>query len=233
MRRALLLLAKASTSILLLYLSLRWVNVSVLIERLSRIEFGWIVLALFLMVVQVALLAARWQTIAAACGANLRFMLVLQFNFIATFFNQVLPSTIGGDGARIWLLARKGSGWASAIYSVLIDRIAGVFVLALVVIACLPWTFSLIPDLIPRVVLLVIGFGTVTGVLIFIMVGAQFRHTFDQWSLHSAFVGCFTHHSNAVQLSPVRHDYIRLLSHEPLAHCRRRVVLHQSGRRSG
>jgi hypothetical protein len=38
---------------------------------------------------------------------------------------------------RIWLFARKGAGWARAIYSVLIDRIAGVFVLALIVIACL------------------------------------------------------------------------------------------------
>src|SRR5262245_12531374 len=119
MRRTLLLLAKASTSILLLYLSLRWVNVSALIERLSRIEVGWIALALFLIVAQVTLLAARWQTIAAACGANLPFRPALQFSFIAAFFNQVLPSTIGGDGARIWLLARKGSGWARATFSVL------------------------------------------------------------------------------------------------------------------
>jgi len=183
MRRALLLLAKGSTSILLLYLSLRWVDGSVLVERLSRVESGWIALALFLMVVQVALLAARWQTIAVACGANLPFLSALQFSFIATFFNQVLPSTIGGDGARIWLLARKGAGWASATYSVLIDRIAGIFVLALVVIACLPWTFSLIHDFIPRMVLMVIGFGTVTGALIFIMLGVWFPNSLDQWIL--------------------------------------------------
>ena len=40
MRRALLLLAKATTSILLLYLSLHWVNVGALGERLSWFEFG-------------------------------------------------------------------------------------------------------------------------------------------------------------------------------------------------
>ena len=58
----------------------------------------------------------------------------------------MLPSTVGGDGVRIWLFARKSGGWTSATYSVLIDRIAGVFTLALIVIACLPSTFSLIHD---------------------------------------------------------------------------------------
>ena len=183
MRRVLLLLAKATTSILLLYLSLRWVNVGALGERLSRFEFGWIALAVFLLTAQVVLLAARWGEIATVCGANLTFKSALQISFIATFFNQVLPSTVGGDGARIWLFARQGAGWATATYSVLIDRIAGVFVLALIVIACLPWTFSLIHDSIARAVLLVIGFGTIAGVLIFVLIGVRFRQWLDRWML--------------------------------------------------
>ena len=183
MRRVLLLLAKATTSILLLYLSLRWVNVGALGERLSRFELGWIALAVFLLTAQVVLLAARWREIATVCGANLTFNSALQISFIATFFNQVLPSTVGGDGARIWLFARQGAGWATATYSVLIDRIAGVFVLALIVVACLPWTFSLIHDLIARAVLLVIGFGAIAGALIFVLIGVRFRQWLDRWML--------------------------------------------------
>jgi hypothetical protein len=183
MHRTLLLLAKVATSILLLYLSLHWVNVSALTERLSRLEPGWIVLSLFLMIIQVAVLAFRWRKIATACGANLGFMSALQISFIATFFNQVLPSTVGGDGMRIWLLARKGAGWARATYSVLIDRIVGVFVLALIVVACLPWTFELIHDPIARAGLLMIGFGAVVATFIFLLVGTQFRLWFDRWTL--------------------------------------------------
>lgn len=183
MRRTLLLLAKATISILLLYFSLRWVDVGALGDRLSRFQPGWIVLAICLLAVQVAVLAARWQTIAIACGAELAFLPALQLSFIAAFFNQVLPSTVGGDGARIWLLARKGAGWARATYSVLIDRIVGLFVLALIVIACLPWTLALIHDPIARIVLLLIGFGAVAGGLIFVLVGTRFRHWFDRWAL--------------------------------------------------
>jgi glycosyltransferase 2 family protein len=183
MRRPLLLLAKATTSILLLYFSLYWVNVSSLADRLARFQPGWMLLALLLMIAQVAVLAARWQKIATACGANLPFGPALQLSFIAAFFNQVLPSTVGGDGARIWFLARKGAGWARATYSVLIDRIVGVLMLALIVIACLPWTMKLIHDPMARLVLLVIGFGAVAGGAIFLLMGTRFRRWLDPWPL--------------------------------------------------
>ena len=189
MRRTLLLLAKAATSVLLLYFSLRWVDASTFAGRLSRFDPSWVALALVLLTIQVAILAVRWRTIAAACGASLAFTLALQLSFIATFFNQVLPSTVGGDGVRIWLFARKGAGWARATYSVLIDRIVGVFALAMIVIACLPWTFELIRDPIARAVLLIIGFGAVLGTSVFITIGTHFRQIFDRWA--------FTRHLSA------------------------------------
>ena len=47
---------------------------------------------------------------------------------------------------RIWLFARDGAGWAKATHSVLLDRFVGVLALAIMVIACLPWTLVLIKD---------------------------------------------------------------------------------------
>jgi uncharacterized membrane protein YbhN (UPF0104 family) len=69
MRHMLLLLGKTTISILLLYFSLRWVNVGAVADRLSRLQPGWMVIAIFLLIAQVAFLAARWQKIATACGA--------------------------------------------------------------------------------------------------------------------------------------------------------------------
>src|SRR6516164_6073949 len=103
MRRMLSLLAKAAVSILLLYFSLHSIDLGALGARLTRLESGWVVLALFLLTVQVVLLAVRWRNISGACGTNLPFTSALQISFIATFFNQVLPSTVGGDSMRIWL----------------------------------------------------------------------------------------------------------------------------------
>src|SRR5262249_52797276 len=109
------------------------------------------------------------------------------------FFNQVLPSTVGGDGARIWLLARQGDvDWARATYSVLIDRVVGVFALALIVTACLPWTFELIHDPVARLALLAIGFGAIAGAMAFVLIGTQFRQLLDRRTLsrHLAAASC-------------------------------------------
>jgi glycosyltransferase 2 family protein len=181
MRRALSLLSKATVSILLLYFSVHSIDLGTLGARLSRFESGWGVLALLLLTVQIVPFAVRWRNISAACGAHLAFSLAAQISFIATFFNQVLPSTVGGDGMRIWLFARKGAGWANATYSVLIDRIAGILVLAIIVMACLPLTFTLIHDPIARTVLVVVGLSVIAGTLVFVLIGQHFRQWFDRW----------------------------------------------------
>lgn len=182
MRRMLLLLLKAAVSILLLYVSLRAVNFVALGERLSHLKAGWIGAALLLQAVQVALQAMRWRTIALACGSSLTPRAAVRINFVAAFFNQVLPSTIGGDAARMWLLARSGGGWASAAYSVLIDRVVGVLALAVIVIACLPWTLALVQDPIARAVLLLIGAGAIAGALVFILIGVLKLPLLERWA---------------------------------------------------
>ena len=112
---------------------------------------------------QLVLISVRWQVIAARCDAHLSLPRAVRFNLIATFFNQVLPSTIGGDAVRIWLFARDGAGWARATHSVLLDRFIGVLALAVLVVICPPWALALIRDPAGRAVLLLIGFGSIAG----------------------------------------------------------------------
>lgn len=183
MRRTLLLLAKAAISSLLLYLSLRWVNLDALVERLTRLEPGWLLLAVSLLALQLLLLSVRWRQIAISCGTDMGFAGTLRINFIAAFFNQVLPSTVGGDGVRIWFAARRGAGWANATYSVLLDRIFGVFVLALVVAASLPWTLQLIREPVPRAVLLVLAGGAIAGPLVVLLASTHFDRWLRQWTI--------------------------------------------------
>ena len=231
MRRALLLFVKAAISILLLYFSLRWGNISAIGDRLTRLQPGWIVLGLGLLTAQILLLTFRWKTIAAASGAKLAFVPALQFSFIAAFFNQVLPSTVGGDGARIWLLARRGAaGWARATYSVLIDRIVGVFTLALVVIACLPWTFELIHDPVARTILLVIGFGAVASAVIFVAIGTQFKELTDRWALTRHLAAASRVAGTMLCFAPLVRIYNCMLDRNSLVHRCRSMVLREGDR---
>ena len=50
--------------------------------------------------------AARWRLIAAALGSRLPFAAAVTNVYIGQFFNQVLPSSVGGDAVRVWKLTR-------------------------------------------------------------------------------------------------------------------------------
>ena len=182
MRRILSFSFKAALSVTLLYFALAGIDPTALGERLQSLKFGWMLVTMVLAFMQLFLLAARWRKIAGACGAQLPLGRAFQLSLIAAFFNQVLPSTVGGDGMRIWLFARDGTGWAKATYSVLLDRFVGVLALAIMIIACLPWTLVLIKDPIGRATLLVIGAGSIGGAAVFLALGYLRWGWLQRWS---------------------------------------------------
>ena len=183
MRRLLSFLAKAGVSALLLYLSLGSVNLSIVGERINRLNAGWLFFILIILIVQTALLALRWRQIVLVSGANLSLPAALRYSLIAMFFNQTLPSTIGGDAARVWLLCRGGAGWRLASYSVLIDRGVGLFALAILVVACLPWSLALVREPVGGAALLTIGFGSIIGALIFTALAFAPKQIMNRWWL--------------------------------------------------
>jgi len=183
MRRLFSFLAKAAVSVLLLYLSLRRVELESIRQRLSGLDLRWVAFILLMLCIQLPAGALRWREIVATCGAKLPLATAIRYSFIGQFFSQVLPSTVGGDAARIWLLARGGAGWPTAIYSMLIDRVVGVSALAVLVVACLPWTLNLVHDPVARSVLALIGFGALAGALMFIALGVQHLRVMEKWWL--------------------------------------------------
>jgi hypothetical protein len=114
MRRILLSTAKILISAALLYLALRKANLSDLATRFDITSLGWIGLAIAVTFLQIFVGALRWREISAECGAPLATRQAMRFNLIGSFFNQTLPSAIGGDAVRLWLVARGGAGWRAA-----------------------------------------------------------------------------------------------------------------------
>ena len=100
MRRLLTFLVKAAISALLLYLSLRRVNLGSVGQRIGGLDLRWMTLVLFILLAQMLFLALRWRAIVGICGAKLPLATALSYSFIGQFFSQVLPSTVGGDAIR-------------------------------------------------------------------------------------------------------------------------------------
>ena len=91
--------------------------------------------------------ALRWSVVLRSLGCPVGIRVSLPLTMIGLFFSQTLPSTIGGDGMRVWELHRGGGvAMPTAISSVLIDRATGLLGICLLVTATLPVLIGLAPD---------------------------------------------------------------------------------------
>jgi len=163
MRRILLSAIKVLVSGALLYLALRKANFVDLASRIDLASAGWLSLAVAVTFLQIFIGVLRWRIISAECHAPLSIRQAMRYNVIGAFFNQTLPSSIGGDAVRLWLVARAGAGWRAATYSIFVDRAVGLIALAIIIVASLPWSAHLIADSYGRTALTLVDFAALAG----------------------------------------------------------------------
>jgi hypothetical protein len=105
----------------------------------------------------------RWRIILEAFGATVSAATAIRYTFVGGFFNQLLPSGMGGDVFRVWYARDFGFSAGRALASVFIDRLLGLFAIAAIVMAGIPivlwlkWSGPLVTVAIAGVVLLAGG----------------------------------------------------------------------------
>jgi uncharacterized membrane protein YbhN (UPF0104 family) len=92
----------------------------------------WIAAAIALYVAMLAVSAWRWQQLLRAQEVRLPFGRLFESFLVATFFNNFLPSNVGGDVVRVADTARAAGSKTLATTVVLIDRGLGLLGLLLV-----------------------------------------------------------------------------------------------------
>jgi len=105
---------------------------------LAGTDWRLVMLACLCLIVGQVFSALRWTWLARGLGLTVRTGRKIQLYFLGMFLSLFLPSIIGGDVARGYLLARgkPQSGWVAAA-SVVLERINGVLGLMLVVSLCM------------------------------------------------------------------------------------------------
>ena len=117
------------------------IDVGSVLRQVRRIDPARAILALLVMLFQLGLVSLRWQLINHLVDARTRIGQTFRLTFIGQFFNQVLPSGVGGDVVRAWLVSRDGVPLGRAITGVLCDRAVALVVLLLIVAG----TFFVLP----------------------------------------------------------------------------------------
>ena len=98
-----------------------------LLTRLAGLSWQGSVLAFAVVLLAIAISAGKWGLILRARRHPLPYHALLRLYFIGLFFNNVLPTAVGGDAVRAWETTKETGEVPEAIASVVSERlIAGV-----------------------------------------------------------------------------------------------------------
>ncbi len=103
----------------------------------------------------------RWKVLLKAKGILLSLPRLIRYYLVGIFFSAFLPTSVGGDFARIVGVASSTDRRADAFASVVVERLMGFFVLIPICLISIPFVAGRLDDVRP---LLIIGLA---GLLIF------------------------------------------------------------------
>ena len=124
--------AKLAVSVALLAFLFSRIDAASLWASARRASLPWLTAALGIYFVNVLISVWRWGLLLDAQEVDLPWRTLLGSFLVATFFNNFLPSNIGGDVMRISDTAKAAGSKTLATTVVLTDRVIGLIALALV-----------------------------------------------------------------------------------------------------
>src|SRR5437762_2524526 len=134
-RRLTVMGVELGVSIALLWLLFSRVDVAKLWANARQARLAWIAVALALYTLNVVASVWRWRLLLEAQDVDMSFRSLFASMSVALFFNNFLPSNIGGDVVRVADSAKVTRSKTLAATVVLADRAMGMMGLVLVAAA--------------------------------------------------------------------------------------------------
>jgi uncharacterized protein (TIRG00374 family) len=114
-------------------------EISMKLRAMAPVTLGLAVALLFIISLTITL---RWGLILRHFGPKVRWLGLWRYTMIGGFFNQALPSAVGGDLFRVWYARKNNVSFRDAIATVLVDRLLGLAALTAVAMVGAPFVLS-------------------------------------------------------------------------------------------
>ncbi|MCO5387649.1 MAG: flippase-like domain-containing protein [Desulfosporosinus sp.] len=138
---------KILASILMLswmFSTIEWQQITQILVHVNGI---WMAMALGWVVISVGVSAYKWQLILRASQLHVPLRVLWKTYWAGLFFNNFLPSSIGGDGLRIYWVGKVTGDMAGSTTSVVVERVLATIGLCLTAIFAILLTEVQIPHL--------------------------------------------------------------------------------------
>lgn len=182
-RRLLSFAIKFAVSAVLLWLLARGIDVDAVGRQMAGADPLMLIVGVILAAAVIPMAAVRWQMVSQAISQPVSLRDTQSISWIGWFFNQTLPSTIGGDAVRAYLAYRTGITKKGAIHGILLDRLMGLFVvLALATIFLAPLLAGITVNFQKwfLIAFIVAGYG---GYTVLFLTSARFAKPLDNFRL--------------------------------------------------
>ena len=137
---------KLAVSGALIWFLARSIDIPAAVDRITGLSWTALGAALLLFLCLVLNNTVRWGLVMRAINAPIGLIEVFRILYIGMFFNQTLPSSIGGDAVRVFLVHRAGKTLETAVNGILLERVVTLIGLIALVVATQPILLSRIGD---------------------------------------------------------------------------------------
>ncbi|MCM2328660.1 MAG: flippase-like domain-containing protein [Lysobacter sp.] len=136
-------------------------------SRLLASDWRWVVAGLAAFSVGQLVSSLRFVWALESLGRRIGFGESTRVHYVGLWFNQVLPTSMGGDVVKV-LLLKPAYGMSRAVRATLLDRLSGYLFLAFAMALCLPLYFGHFPSPYPGWFAATVAFGTAAGVAVLV-----------------------------------------------------------------
>jgi glycosyltransferase 2 family protein len=158
-------LVRVAAGLLLIALVVRQIGVGALWSMLAEVQLGWLAVAGALVVVMTITSTYRWMLLLEAVGLRVPFREALRLYLVGLFASNFLPSSVGGDVVKVWMLGRSTGRTPAAAASAIADRVTGGWALGAAALVAIPAGGSGVWYLWPSVALLALVMGAASLLL--------------------------------------------------------------------
>ncbi len=178
-RRKLLNLIRVLVSILLICLLLFFMRGTYhdLLKIFAKVDVKLFAIAFAIFIVTISAASLRLKWILTAQGIILNLREAVSLTFLGYFFNNFLPTAMGGDVIKAYYASRKSKDKVASFMSVFVDRIIGLMTMVFMAAIALLFAQNLIED--KRIVRVVYSVAAISVLAIALFANKRFMRSFS------------------------------------------------------
>ncbi len=125
-----------SVAFIALYLTFRGENFGKVADVLLGLNLWVFAVAMGSWFISQSFFVARWSLLLKVQGINIGFWTAYRLHLLGTFYNNCLPTSVGGDVLRAWYVTTHTDKKLEAALSVFVDRIIGLTGMIVMAFCC-------------------------------------------------------------------------------------------------